>query len=58
MMGVAMRGTGEYYGSMGVIALGNILNSLSSRLDLISVLIGDLDRELFLDGHHDFDGIQ
>jgi len=43
---------------VGVITLGDVVNSLGSRLDLISILVGDLDGELLFDGHDNLDGIQ
>ncbi len=43
---------------VGIITLGDVLNGLGSRLDLVSVLVGDLDRELLLDGHDHLDSVQ
>ena len=43
---------------VGIITLGDIVDGVSSRLDLISILVGDLDRELLLNGHDDLDSVQ
>lgn len=43
---------------VSIIALGDVLDSLLGRLDLIGILIGDLDRELLLDGHDNLDSVQ
>lgn len=38
--------------------LGDVLNRLTDRLDSIRLLVGNLDRELLLDGHDDLDGVE
>lgn len=43
---------------MGIVALGDIFNSLVSGLDLISILVGNLNRELLLNSHHNLDSVQ
>ena len=43
---------------VGIIALGDVLNGLLSRLDLIGILVGDLNGELLLNSHDNLDGIQ
>lgn len=43
---------------VSIVALGDVLNSLLGRLDLIGILIGDLDGELLLDGHDNLDSVQ
>ena len=43
---------------MGILALANVGNSIGSRLDLVSVLVGDLDGELLLDSHDNLDSVQ
>lgn len=35
-----------------------IYTSVSGRLDLISILVRDLNRELLLNGHHDLNSVQ
>lgn len=40
------------------IGLGeNVLDGLVDRLDLVSLLVGDLDAELLLDGNNNLDGV-
>jgi len=34
------------------------VNSIAKRLNLLAFFVGDLDVELFLDGHHEFDLIE
>jgi len=46
------------YYLMGILALANVGNSIGSRLDLVSVLVGDLDGELLLDSHDNLDSVQ
>ena len=48
---------GGYY-LMGIITLTDVGNGIGGGLDLISILVGDLDRELLLDGHDDLDSVQ
>lgn len=36
----------------------DVLDSLVDRVDGVSVLVGDLDAELLLDGHDDLDGVE
>jgi len=43
---------------VGILTLGDVVNSLGSSLDLVSILVGDLDRELLLDSHDNLDGVQ
>lgn len=43
---------------MSIITLDDIINGLLNAVNGISILVGDLDRELFLNGHDNFDCIQ
>lgn len=43
---------------VSIVALGDVVNSLGSSLDLISILVRDLDRELLLNSHDNLDSVQ
>lgn len=43
---------------MGIITLTNVGNSIGSGLDRVSILIGDLNRELLLNSHDNLDSVQ
>lgn len=41
-----------------VFLVGNVLEDVAWRFEAIGVSVGDLEAELFLDGHHDLDVIE
>lgn len=43
---------------MSIAALADVIDSLCCGLDFISILVRDLNRELFLNGHDDLDGVK
>lgn len=43
---------------VSITAGGNVVNSPSNGFDLIGIMIRDFDRELFLDGHDNFNSIE
>lgn len=43
---------------MSIATLADVLNSLSGALDFVSFLVRNFNREFFLNGHDDFDGVQ
>lgn len=43
---------------VSVAALADVVNSLCCALDFVSILVRDLNRELLLNSHDDFDGVQ
>ena len=55
-MGGGWTGAARYLVSIGLAE--DVLDSLVDRVDGVSVLVGDLDAELLLDGHDDLDGVE
>ena len=43
---------------MGILAMGDVVDSIGSGLDAVCVFVGDLDRELLFDGHDNLDGVE
>jgi hypothetical protein len=43
---------------MSIATLADVLNSLCGALDFVSFLVRNFNREFFLNGHDDFDGVQ
>lgn len=43
---------------VSVAALADVVNSLCCALDFVSILVRDFNRELLLNSHDDFNGVQ